>query len=241
MFIVLYAFHLGSPLSLTQALGSVVVATLTLLLVTIPRRFIEAAWFIGLVTLGNASVLFLTFGASTELWLFGAVVVLVTMASYVPTIIDFSAVSSLLIAEYGVILYRETHLDADTVWALPLLLCLTLAFVSKISTAQAEIQRIVKMEDQQPQHRTQADVLTGLPNRAQFLERLTRVVQYVNYNPTFRFAVMSSISMALNPSTIGSAIRRATPSSGTWHEFFKAVCDKGTWWDVTAETSLFSC
>lgn len=190
MFIVLYAFHLVSPLTRTQALGSVVVATLTLLLVTIPRRFIEAAWFIGLVTLGNASVLFLTFGASTELWLFGAVVVLVTMASYVPTIIDFSAVSSLLIAEYGVILYRETHLDADTVWALPLLLCLTLAFVSKISTAQAEIQRIVKMEDQQPQQRTQADVLTGLPNRAQFLERLTRVVQYVNYNPTFRFAVM---------------------------------------------------
>jgi len=190
MFIVLYAFHLVSPLSRMQALGGSAVATLTLLLVTIPRRFIETPWFIGLVTLGNASVLFLTFGASTELWLFGAVVVLLTMASYVPTIIDFSAVSSLLIAEYGLILYRETHLDADTVWALPLLLCLTLAFVSKISTAQAEIQRIVKMEDQPPQHRTQADLLTGLPNRAQFLERLARVVQYVNYNPTFRFAVM---------------------------------------------------
>ena len=72
---------------------------------------------------------------------------------------------------------------------MPLLLCVTLAFVSKVSTAQAEIQRIVKMEEQ-PQNRSQGDWLTGLPNRAQFLERLTRVVQYVNYNPTFRFAIM---------------------------------------------------
>jgi len=114
----------------------------------------------------------------------------VTMASYVPTIVDYSVLSGLIIGEYGLILYRTTHLDSDTVWPVPLLLSLTLAFVSKISAAQAEIQRIVKMEDQPPQSRSQADVLTGLPNRAQFIERLTRVVQYVDYNPTFRFAVM---------------------------------------------------
>ena len=111
------------------------------------------------------------------------------MGSYVPTIGDFSVLSTLIIGEYGLILYRTTHIDADTVWALPLLLCLTLAFVSKISSAQAEIQRVVKMEDQ-PLNRSQVDVLTGLPNRAQFLERLTRMIQYVNYNPTFRFAIM---------------------------------------------------
>jgi len=103
--------------------------------------------------------------------------------------VDCSVLSSLIITEYGLVLYRATHLEADTVLALPLLLCVTLAFVSKISTAQAEIQRIVKMEEQ-PQNRSQGDGLTGLPNRAQFLERLTRVVQYVNYNPTFRFAIM---------------------------------------------------
>ncbi|HKY72575.1 MAG TPA: GGDEF domain-containing protein [Nitrospira sp.] len=189
MFIVLYALHLLAPLSRTHGVLILVLTTLTLLLLTIPRLYIETAWFIGLMTLGNAAVLFLTFGASTDLWLFGAVLLLVTMASYVPTIWEFSALSSLLIGEYGLLLYRATHLEADTVLALPLLLGVTLAFVSKISTAQAEIQRIVKMEEQ-PQTRNQGDVLTGLPNRAQFLERLTRVVQYVNYNPTFRFAIM---------------------------------------------------
>jgi diguanylate cyclase (GGDEF)-like protein len=189
MFIVLYASHLVWPLSRMQALLSFVLAILTLLLLTIPRQYIEAAWLIGLVTLGNAAVLFLTFGASPDLWLFGAVVLLVTMASYASTIWECSVLSSLIIGEYSLILYRATHHEADAVLAVPLLLCLILAFVSKISAAQAEIQRIVKMEEQ-PQTRRQGDVLTGLPNRAQFLERLTRVVQYVNYNPTFRFAIM---------------------------------------------------
>ena len=190
LFLVLYGCHVPWPLSPMHAGMSMALALLTLLLLTIPRHFIEAAWCIGLVTLGNASVLLLSFGAHTDLWLFGAVFLLVTMASYVPTIGEYSVLSSLIIGEYGLMLYRTTPLDSETVWPLPLLLALTLAFVSKISTAQAEIQRIVKMEDQPPQSRTQGDVLTGLPNRAQFLERLKRVVQYVDYNPTFRFALM---------------------------------------------------
>jgi diguanylate cyclase (GGDEF)-like protein len=189
MFLVLYGFHLVSPISRVQVWLSVVLATFTLLVLTLPRVYVETAWFIGLVTLGNASVLFLTFGASTDLWLFGAVVLLVAMASYVPSVLDFSVLSTLIIGEYGLVLYRAMRLESDEIYALPLLLSLTLVFVSKITTAQAEIQRIVKMEEQ-PQHRTQGDLLTGLPNRAQLLERVARVVQYVQYNPTFRFAIM---------------------------------------------------
>jgi len=189
MFLVLYGFHLVSPISRVQAGLIMALATFTLLVLTISRVYVETAWFIGLVTLGNASVLFLTFGASTDLWLFGAVVLLVAMASYVPSVLDFSVLSTLLIGEYGLVLYRAMQLESDEIYALSLLLCITLVFVSKITTAQAEIQRIVNMEEQ-PQHRTQGDLLTGLPNRAQLLERVARVVQYVQYNPTFRFAIM---------------------------------------------------
>jgi diguanylate cyclase (GGDEF)-like protein len=189
MFVVLFGSHLMSPLSRAQAGLCVVLVTLSLVLLTAPRLHVENAWLIGLVTLGNASLLFLTFGASTELWLFGAVMVLVAMASYVPTVLESSVLSTLLIGEYGWVLYQTMRFQADDVLAVPLLLTLTLVFVSKITTAQAEIQRIVKTEEQ-PHTRMQGDLLTGLPNRAQFLERLTRVVQYVNYNPTFRFAIM---------------------------------------------------
>ena len=189
LFLLLYGFHLIPPISRIQAGFCVTLVTLTLLVATIHRLYVETAWFIGLVSLGNASILFLTFGANTELWLFGAVMVLVAMASYVPTVLEFSVLSTLIIGEYGLVLYRMRPFQADEVLAVPLLLTLTLVFVSKITTALAEIQRIVKTEEQ-PQHRTHGDLLTGLPNRAQFLERLTRVVQYVNYNPTFRFAIM---------------------------------------------------
>jgi diguanylate cyclase (GGDEF)-like protein len=189
MVLLLYGFHLVSPLSRMQAGLCVVLALLTLLLLTIPRTQVETAWFIGLVTLGDMSVLFATFGISTELWLFGTVMLLVAMASYVPSMLHFSVLSSLVIGAYGVVLYQATLFQADESLALPLLLCLTLVFVSKITTAQAEIQRIVKMDEQSPQ-RTDCDLLTGLPNRAQFLERLARIVQYTAYNPTFRFALM---------------------------------------------------
>src|SRR5215207_2276953 len=189
MFLVLYGLHLSSPLSRLQAGMCLVVAAMTLLLLTIPRIYDETAWLIGLVSLSNTTVLCLTFGTSTQLWLFGAMVLLLAMASYVPSVVEFSVLSILIIGEYAVVLYRATGLEADEVFALPLLMCVTFVFVSKVTTAQAEIQRIVKTEDQ-PQNRSQGDILTGLPNRAQFLERLTRVVQYVNYNPTFRFALM---------------------------------------------------
>ena len=188
MFLVLYGSHLITPLSRIQALLTLSLATLTLLVSTIPRLYVETAWFIGLVTLGNESALFLTFGSSTDLWLFGAVVLLVAMASYVPSILDFTVLSSLIIGEYGLVLYNARLLETDEVLALPLLLCLALVFVSKITTAQAEIQRIAKMEEQQ-RNRTQCDVLTGLPNRAQFLDQMARLVQYRHINRNFHFAV----------------------------------------------------
>ena len=100
MFLLLYGFHLASPISRAQALLSASLATITLLILTIPRVHVEATWFIGLVTLINASLLFLTFGATTDLWVFGAVLLL-AMASYVPSMLDFSALSALLIGEYG--------------------------------------------------------------------------------------------------------------------------------------------
>jgi diguanylate cyclase (GGDEF)-like protein len=190
MFLMMYGFHLASPISRMQAGLSVVLATFTLVLVTIPRPHIETAWFIGLITLGNLGVLLMTFGGNTELWLFGTVMLLIAMASYVPSVLYFSILSSLLIGTYGMVLYRATLLGADETLALALLLCLTLVLVSKITTAQAEIQRVVKMDEGKPKHRADRDSLTGLPNRAHFLERLTRIVHYADYNPTFRFALM---------------------------------------------------
>ena len=191
MFLVLYGVHLLSPMTRVQAGLSLALATLTLLLVTLPRAQLDRAWFVGLLTLGNTGVLVATVenGTSPELWMLGAVVLLVAMASYAPSILDFGFLSSLVIGGYGVMLHRSTLLQTDEVLVLPALLCLALVFVSKITTTQAEIQRMVGPEDPTP-NKSLCDALTGLPTRAQFLERVERIVQYGQYNPSFRYAIL---------------------------------------------------
>jgi len=191
MFLVLYGVHLLSPMTRVQAGLSLALATLTLLLVTLPRAQLDTAWFVGLLTGGNTGVLVATVenGTSPELWMLGAVVLLVAMASYAPSILHFGFLSSLVIGSYGVMLHRSTLLQTDEVLVLPALLCLALVFVSKITTTQAEIQRIVGPEDP-ARNKSLCDALTGLPTRAQFLERVERMVQYGQYNPSFRYAIL---------------------------------------------------
>ena len=191
MFLVLYGVHLLSPMTRVQAGLSLVLATFTLMLVTLPRAQLDTAWFVGLLTLGNTGVLVATVvnGTSPELWMLGAVVLLVAMASYAPSILHFGLLSSVVIGGYGVLLHRSTLLQTDEVLVLPALLCLALVFVSKITTTQAEIQRIVGTEDP-TRNKSLGDALTGLPTRAQFLERVERIVQYGQYNPSFRYAIL---------------------------------------------------
>ena len=192
MFLVLYGVHLLSPMTRVQAGLSLALATLTLLLVTLPRAQLNTAWFVGLLTLGNTGVLLASAmnGTSPALWMLGAVVLLVAMASYAPSILHFGFLSSLVIGGYGVLLYRSTLLQTDEVLVLPALLCLALVFVSKITTTQAEIQRIVGTEEDSTQNKSLCDALTGLPNRGQFLERVERIVQYGQSNPSFRYAIL---------------------------------------------------
>lgn len=188
MFVLFYGYHLVFPISRVQAGPGASLAIMTLLVVTLPRTHLESAWFISLLTLGNTVVLFATFEVSAELWLFGTVVLLVAMASYAPSILHFSLLSILITGRYGLGLHQSGLLGADEVLVLPLLLSLTVVFVSKITTAQAQIQRMVM--DEHPRHRVGRDPLTGLPNRAQFLDRATRIVQYADHNRSFRFAIM---------------------------------------------------
>ena len=191
MFLVLYGIHLPSPLTLDHVVLSCAVAALTLLLVTIPRAQLETAWFLGLLTLGNTAVLFATIvpGTSTELWVLSAVTLLLAMTSYAPSSLDFGLLSGLVIAGYGVMLHRATQLQTDAVFVLPALLCLTVVLVSRIRTAQADMRRAIDPEDH-PSDRALCDALTGLPNRALFLERVNRVIQYGHYNPSFRYALL---------------------------------------------------
>jgi diguanylate cyclase (GGDEF)-like protein len=115
--------------------------------------------------------------------------VLVAMISYVSSIPHFVFVSSLLMTGYGVSLYQAGLLQSNAGMVLPALLCLMLVFLSKNRIAQAEIQRIADTQER-ARNESMCDALTGLPNRAQFLEHVTRAVQFSQKTRGSQFAVL---------------------------------------------------
>lgn len=193
MFLALYVVHY-QPFPMTRAQGWLIIAlaTTTLVLITIPRAQLVTASCIGFLTLGNGGVLFaaaVLYGLNTASWIACALMLLLAMASYVTSVLHFGLLSSLVIGGYGILLHQVGLLETHHVLVLPSLLCLTLVFLSKTSIAQAEIQRIADTEEQSRKE-SMSDALTGLPNRAQFLERVARSVKCGQNNREFHFAVL---------------------------------------------------
>ena len=193
MFLVLYGYHdLNWPLTHVQGALGLALATLTLLVLTVPPEQLRTGWFLGLLTLGNASILFVTalsYGQGSEAWILCALMLLLAMASYVTCLLHFALLNGLMISGYGVMLHQATLLQTETILLLPTFLCLTLVFLSKISMTQAEIRRLTDTEEN-ARNKSMRDALTGLPNRAQYLERLGRAVQCQQNNRDLHFALL---------------------------------------------------
>jgi diguanylate cyclase (GGDEF)-like protein len=193
MFLTLYAVQY-QPWPVTRGQGWLLIAlaTVTLVLLTIPRVQLVNAPCIGFLTLGNGAVLFIAavlYGFSTASWMVCALMLLLAMASYVTSLLHFGLVSSLLIGGYGALLHRAALLETDQVLVLPVLLCLTLVLLSQVSIAHAEIQRIADTGEKSRQD-SMSDTLTGLPNRAHFLEKVARSVSCGRHNREFHFAIL---------------------------------------------------
>jgi diguanylate cyclase (GGDEF)-like protein len=193
MFLTLYVVHY-QPFPVTRVHGWLVIAlaTVTLVLLTVPRAQLVTAPCIGFLTLGNGMVLFaatVLFGLSTASWMACALMLLLAMASYVASVLHFGLLSGLVIGGYGLLLHRTGLLETADVLILPALLCLTLVYLSKISIAQAEMQRIAD-NGEQSRKDSMSDALTGLPNRAQFLEHVARSVKCGHNNREFQFAIL---------------------------------------------------
>jgi len=189
MFVILYGFHLQPPLTFLQQGMGLLLVVLTLIVFTMPSTQLSAPWFISVLVMGNAGVLFSTMpnGAGAESGMIGAVLLLLAMASYMSSLPHFALVSGLLVTGYGLSLYQADLLQTSTVLLLPVFLCITLVFLSKMGLFQAEVQRL--FEDTS-RHVSTKDSLTGLSNRAHFLAQVERIIQYRYINRNFDFAVL---------------------------------------------------
>jgi diguanylate cyclase (GGDEF)-like protein len=193
MFLLLYAFAV-QPFAVTPVRAGLVITSVLLLaafiiVLTVPQKTLGTSWFISWLTLSNAGILVGTMPASdkTDPAMVCTVMLLLAMASYTPSLRDFGVLSGLIVIGYGLILHHADLLHTDAVLLLPTLLCLTLVFLSKVGIFQAEIQRLT---DDKSRPTLPKDPLTGLSNRAQFLEQVGRIIQYRYVNRKFHFAVL---------------------------------------------------
>lgn len=189
-------FILSSRVSLphvtrTQTGLLAALALLTLILLTIPRTWLTSAWLISLLTLGDLMVLLEMRQTvqTAEPWTLSCSILLIGMISFSSSVPLIAALSGLVAAAYGLPLAAVGALSLDHLAVLVTLLSLTVIFVSRVGITQAEIQRLAETEER-ARHESMCDVLTGLPNRAQFLEHVLRSMHCRTHNREFHFAVL---------------------------------------------------
>jgi hypothetical protein len=90
-------------------------------------------------------------------------------------------------------------------------------------------------------HAATHDPLTGLPNRALLVDRLTRVFEYSRRHQEHGFAVLLVTSTASRPPMTAWALSRATGCPRRWPGASRASCALPTPSLASAATSSSSC
>jgi diguanylate cyclase (GGDEF)-like protein len=192
-FVAILVEQLLRTLPVTQ-LQSILLAVLAILIVTLlgaPRRVLKTTWFIALLSLGDSVVLLHTmqYVPTIEPWIMCEFLLLMVVVSYAPSVPKIVVLSGLVAGLYALSLYRLGLFGTDHAFLLPVLLCVMLAFAGKARIVQAEIERITET-DEQTRYRTMTDALTGLPNRAHFLEQVARAIQCSRADGDIQFAIL---------------------------------------------------
>lgn len=191
-----FMFVLSSRVSLPYVTRTQVglwgaLATLTLILLTVPRTRLTAGWFISLLTLGDLGVL-LGMRENVQIaepWSMSCSILLIGMISYSSSVVLTASLSGLVAAAYSFPIAATGALSLDHLVVLVTLLSLAMILVNRVGITQSETQRIVQTEER-ARHESMCDALTGLPNRAQFVEHVQRSIQCRTYNREFDFAVL---------------------------------------------------
>jgi diguanylate cyclase (GGDEF)-like protein len=168
--------------------GLIVFSVLTLCL---PNSMWDGRWSITLPTLANGLLLL---AATLQVrtippWLYLCYVLLMLMAAQSRSVMQTVGLSSILCALYGLPLYLLDLLQSAHVLALPTMAAIALVSVTKTRLINAEGQENTALEEK-VRFEAMCDQLTGLPNRAQFIERVWRAVECGKNNNSFLFAIL---------------------------------------------------
>jgi diguanylate cyclase (GGDEF)-like protein len=194
---VLLTFVLGSRLPPLDALRHAdialigVTSVLLLLVLCLPGLALAGKPFVSLLTLANTGILiFMTHQAGTiEPWLYLGYILVVLMASVSSSALHLWGLGGVVSIAYGVSLHAVGAMSTEHALLIPVLLSTALLCGNKTELAQTELKRITESEEQ-ARYEKMSDALTGLPNRAQFIERVWRSIECARNNREFQFAII---------------------------------------------------
>jgi diguanylate cyclase (GGDEF)-like protein len=193
MFLAILAAHFSRGGTFTRIQGVMLAATGLLTVILLAARWKESmsTWFLALLSLGDTAVLLVAMESASamEPWIIGEMLLLIVMVSFVPSIPKIALLGGLVAGSYALSLYRLGIFETEHAFLLPVLLCVTLVFVGRTRAAQVDSDRITETEEQ-ARYKTMMDALTGLPNRAQFLEQVARAIDRSRADREFQFAVL---------------------------------------------------
>ncbi len=194
---VLFAFILAYRFPSMDALRRTDIAliglmSVTLLLILCLRGSALAGRpFVSLLTLVNTGILTVkTYQAGMiESWMYLGYILVILMASVSSSALHLWGLGGLVSAAYSLSAYAVGATLAEHALLIPVLLSTALLCGNKTELAQAELKRIAESEEQ-ARFEKMADALTGLPNRAQFIERVWRSIECARNNREFQFAII---------------------------------------------------
>lgn len=149
------------------------------------------SWPILVMVAGNLGVLMSqTVEARTiEPWLAIGYIVVMLIASFSPSLPQFLYLGGASCVLYVASVYRYGSVTSEDVVLIPVLIALVLVLGKKAALMQEQVKKGAETEDK---IRTESmnDALTGLPNRAQFIARVWKAIEYSRSNGDFMFAIL---------------------------------------------------
>ena len=169
-------------------IGVVLLLTLILLL---PHSLLSKGWAIVCLTAADTGLLVvLTEGARMiETWVYLGYLLVMLIASFSPSLPQFATLGGLLCIVYGVSVYRFGSLLNEQTLLIPILLAMVMVYAQRNEKADDELDHGTETKEK-ARPESMNDALTGLPNRAHFLDQLWRAIQCGQNNQEFMFAVL---------------------------------------------------
>jgi diguanylate cyclase (GGDEF)-like protein len=167
------------------------IAAVTFVICCLPSSLWDGRWSVVLPATANGLILawIILESRTIEPWVYLGYVLSMLMVVNSTSLALLVGAGILLSTAYGVPVYLLDHQQSEHVLLLPVLWAIVLVSTGKTNWIQAEL-RSRTATDERVRSEALSDTLTGLPNRAQFIERVWRAVHCSRNNSGVLFAVL---------------------------------------------------